>query len=108
MHTSDAAVSDAVATERKLGYLPPDTEMSCACGNGESKPGDCARVYAHDSGGNHLATFFGLGLQAKKVADGSVCVFRHPGATHDNVTPPHCRRLAAMNERNARFWQVAE
>ncbi len=105
MHTSDAAVSDAVATERKLGYLPPDTEMSCACGNGECKPADCAKVYAHDSAGNHLATFFGKGLQAKKAADGSVCVYRHPSATHDNAMP-HCRRLASMNERNAAFWAV--
>lgn len=106
MHNTLDAVSDAVATERKLAILPPTTEMSCACGEGECKPKDCDRVYAHDSAGR-FATFHGLKLGAKKLSDGNVCVYRSmPGATQDTRTDT--RTLAQVSEKNRDFWKPAE
>jgi hypothetical protein len=102
LHTLDS-VTDAAAKE--LLRVCPDAELSCKCGNGEAPREKCDAIYAHTKDGVHFATIHGLGLQGRKMSDGATSIYRAESATRDAVTP-HCRRLAAMNERNAAFWAV--
>jgi hypothetical protein len=104
MHQTHDA-SEGAARKLEIALLRPETRLSCACGNGESRPADCARVYAHDSSGVHVATFHGLGLGAQRMTDGSVCVYRMPGATKDAGKP---LTLADLNKIHAEFYRRGE
>jgi hypothetical protein len=107
MHQTRDAVSDAVATEYELLRVRPDALLGCKCQDMGSDPELCDEVWAMTKDGTRFATFHGLGLQGRKRSDGATSIYRVPNATKDTATP-HCRKLAAMNERNSRFWAVPE
>jgi len=110
-HRTTDAVSSGAAKSLQVAKFPAGHSAVCNCvaSNGKIPPEDCDGLCVYDGNNAEVAKFTGKRFRAQQNEDGSISVWRLPDQmTEDRSARPcrdHSARIAAMNAKNADFWQ---
>jgi hypothetical protein len=100
-------VSDAALATMGQAKFPSNHTASCDCGEsgGRIKPADCERLHVSDGAGKKIASFDVKEFGAQRADDGTIVVFRRPGAPKLTPTQDHQRRIRELNLEHAEFYR---
>lgn len=93
-YTGDSSVigvTDAAAQALLAAKFPKGHSIGCDCGEskGKIKPEDCEGINVRDGEGKLIARFGTKEFSGQQTDDGTILIYRRPGAqTSDSTRPP--------------------